>query len=545
MKNEMKKVYYTAIIFFGLLVLSACNDEFMDKFPKDKINDETFWRTESDLKNFVNQFYTTLDNTSSYSADDASDNQANHSKDNYIWSDYTVPTAGGGWSKDDWKNIRNCNYFLKRFHTADGIAENINRYAGEIYFFKAKFYYEKVLRFGDVPWLASDLTTSSEELYNPRTARGEVIDSICVCLDKASEWLPETMIDGRLSKFAALILKSRVCLFEGTWRKYRNLENADKYLRASIDASEKIINSGKFDIYSTGDIENDYHALFNQQDYINNKEAIFYTSYITDKRMNNRPRTVREAGTGMSKDFIEAFLCKDGKPISISTYYKGDASFMDEFIDRDPRLKQCVYTPDRPIAILADGSIEYENSPVFNNLTFTGYRLYKMYSPLAEDNEFIKCTLDDLVYRYGEVLLNYAEAKAELDECDQIILDLTINKLRDRVGMPHLSINIGYTDPNWPNWEVNISPLINEIRRERRVELACEGLRWNDLCRWKAGKLLENIKTYSGARDPSTGKLRILYPGMTREWYDRLYLRPIPTDEFTYNPNLLPQNPDW
>lgn len=540
----MKKVYYIASLSL-LLGFSACNNDFMDLYPEDKINDETYWKTENDLKNYANQFYTSLDNTSAYGNDNTSDNQAHQSKDAFIWSDYTIPTAGGGWAKSDWANIRSCNYFLTHYHTVNGIQENIDRYVGEIYFFKAKFYYEKVLRFGDVPWLTAELTTTSEELYAARNPRGEVIDSICACLDKASTWLPETMTDSRLSKYAALTLKSRICLFEGTWRKYRNLENADKYLRISAEAAEKVINSGNFDIYSTGNTDDDYHALFNQQDYTNNKEAIFFAAYVTDKRMNNRPRTVREAGTGMTKDFVESFLCDDGKPIALSDRYKGDAKFMDEFENRDPRLKQCVYTPDRPIAILADGSEEYENSPVFNNLTFTGYRLYKMYSPLAEDNEYIKCTLDDLIYRYGEVLLNYAEAKAELGECDQAVLDKTINKLRDRVGMKHLTVNVGFTDPNWPKWEVAISPLLNEIRRERRVELACEGLRWDDLRRWKAGKLLENIKTYLGPRDPETGEYRVLYPGMTRTWYDRLYLYPIPTDEFTYNPNLLPQNPGW
>ena len=540
----MKKIYFITTLFL-LVGLAACNDDFMDKYPEDKISDATYWKTENDLKNYANQFYTTLDNTGVYESDNASDNQAKNTKDDFIWSDYTIPTAGGGWAKDDWKNIRSCNYFLTHCHTVEGQTDKINQYIGEIYFFKAKFYYEKVLRFGDVPWFTTELTTSSEELYAPRNNRGEVIDSICACLDKASEWLPEAMKDSRLSKYAALTLKSRVCLFEGTWRKYRGMENADKYLRAGVEAADKIMNSGNFDIYSTGNTDDDYHALFNQQDYADNKEAIFYAAYITDKRMNNRPRTVREAGTGMTKDFVESFLCKDGKPIALSELYKGDAKFIDEFENRDPRLKQCIYTPDRPIAILADGSEEYENSPVFNNLTFTGYRLYKMYSPLAVDNEYIKCTLDDLIFRYGEVLLNYAEAKAELGECDQAVLDKTINKLRDRVGMPHLTVDIGFTDPNWPEWETVVSPLLNEIRRERRVELACEGLRWNDLCRWKAGKLIEKQKTYLGARDPESGEYRVLYPGMTRTWYDRLYLRPIPTDEFTYNPNLLPQNPGW
>ena len=535
--------YIIIVSLFGCL--TACNNDFMDRYPEDKINDETYWTSENDLKNYANQFYTTLDNTSAYSTDDASDNQANRSKDNYIWSDYTVPTSGEGWAKDDWKNIRSCNYFLCRYQTAQGIEEKINQYAGEIYFFKAKFYYEKVLRFGDVPWLTQDLTTSSEELYGPRNDRGVVMDSICACLDKAIAWLPETSDEGRLTKYAALTLKSRACLFEGTWRKYRNMENADKYLRAAANAAEEIMDSGNFDVYSTGNVDEDYHALFNQQDYAGNKEVIFYSSMIIDKKTSNRSRNVREAGTGMTKDFVESFLCTDGMPISLSSLYKGDANFLDEFENRDPRLKQCVYTPDRPFSIEPDGSVSYENSPIFNTLTFTGYRLYKMYSPLAADNEYDKCAIDDLVYRYGEVLLNYAEAKAELGECDQSVLDKTINRLRDRVGMPHLVVNVGFTDPNWPDWEVPVSPLINEIRRERRVELACEGLRWNDLCRWKAGKLLENEKTYLGARDPETGEYRVLYPGMKRTWYDRLYLRPIPTDEFIYNPNLLPQNPGW
>ena len=540
----MKKIYYIASLSL-LFGFTACNDSFMDLYPEDKINDENYWKTESDLKNYANQFYTTLDNTGVYSTDNASDNQAPQSRNSFIWGDYALPTSGGGWSKSDWSNIRSCNYFLTRYHTVEGNQENINQYVGEVYFFKAKFYYEKVLRFGDVPWLTKDLTTSSEELYLSRNDRGQVIDSICACLDKAINWLPETMNESRFSKYSALALKSRVCLFEGTWRKYRNLDNADKYLRLCVEAAEKVMNSGNFDIYSTGNIEDDYHALFNQQDYSDNKEVIFYVAYITDKRMNNRPRSCREAQSGMTKDFVESFLCSDGKPIALSNLYKGDAKFMDEFENRDPRLKQCVYTPDRPMTILADGSKEYENSPVFTNLSNTGYRIYKMYSPLAADIEHGRCTLDDLIYRYGEVLLNYVEAKAELGECDQAVLDKTINKLRDRVGMPHMTTEVGFTDPNWPNWEVSVSPLINEIRRERRVELASEGLRWNDLCRWKAGKLLENPKTYLGPRDPATGEYKEVYPGMTRVWNDRQYLYPIPTAELTYNPNLLPQNPGW
>ncbi len=527
------------------LGITACNDNFLEKYPEDKINDSTYWKTEDDLKNYANSFYPYINNLYAYREDNKSDNQAHYNKNAFLWNDYTVPTSDQEWSKSSWENIRNCNYFLTHCNTVVGQENEINRYKGEVLFFKAKFYFDKVLRFGDVPWLTHELTTSSEELYAPRNDRGVVIDSICNCLDKAIAWLPENIENNRLNRYAALVLKSRICLFEGTWRKSRNLENAERYLRESAKASKEIIDSGKYDIYSTGNINEDYHNLFNQQNYTNNKEAIFYVTYIKDKRMHNRVRSVREDGTGMTKDFIESFLCTDGKPISLSSLYKGDKKFMDEFENRDPRLKQCVYTPDRPIFIAENGSEEIENSPIFSTQTFTGYRLYKMYTPYAADNEYERCTIDDLIYRYGEVLLNYAEAKAELGECDQRILDISINKLRDRVGMPHLKVNVGFTDSNWPKWEVKISPLVNEIRRERRVELACEGLRWNDLCRWKSGKLIENTKTYLGARDSNTGEYRILYPGLSRIWNDKLYLYPIPTDEFSYNPNLLPQNPGW
>lgn len=540
----MKKIQYIMAIV-SLLGISSCNDDFMDKFPEDKINDATYWTTESDLKNYANQFYPSMDALDAYRTDNKSDNQGPQSRNTFLWGDYTIPTAGDGWSKTDWANIRSCNYFLTHCGTVTGQQDQINRYIGEVYFFKAKFYYEKVLRYGDVPWLITELTTSSEELYEPRNDRGEIMDSICACLDKAIQWLPEGIKENRLSKYAALALKSRVCLFEGTWRKSRNMDNAEKYLRACVEASKQIMDSGDFELFSTGKPESDYHDLFTQHDLNGNKEAIYYSAYIIDKKMNNRPREVRESGTGMTKDFVESFLCTDGKPIALSDLYKGDAQFMDEFENRDARLKQCVYTPDRPIFILSNGSEEFEESPIFNNMSYTGYRLYKMYSPLDADNEFYRCVIDDLIYRYGEVLLNYAEAKAELGECDQAVLDMTINKLRDRVGMPHMTVNIGFIDPNWPKWEVDVSPLINEIRRERRVELACEGLRWNDLCRWKAGKLIENEKTYLGARDPETNAYRILYKGMTRTWNDRMYLYPIPTDELSYNPKLLPQNPGW
>ena len=152
-----------------------------------------------------------------------------------------------------------------------------------------------------------------------------------------------------------------------------------------------------------------------------------------------------------------------------------------------------------------------------------------------------------------------AEAKAELGTITQDDLDKTVNELRDRVGMPHLSLSVGFVDSKWPNWGYDLSPLLQEIRRERRVELAGEGFRFGDLKRWAAGKLLNNVQTYVGKFTKNADgewKQAIIYgnytnedlsyqEGKSRTWNDKMYLYPIPTGELQRNPNLLPQNPGW
>ncbi len=523
----------------------ACNDDFMERHPLDKINDANFWRTPEDLMTYANQFYPDLSRVNNWRLDDRSDNQGPASRDPFIWNEYAVPSSGGGWSKSDWGKIRSCNYFLQRFSQVKGEDLEINKYVAEIHFFKAYYYFNKVKQFGDVPWLNKDLQSNSEELFKPRDSRKLVMDSLIACLDFAVSNLPETSSSGRLTKYAALALKARACLFEGTYRKYHNLGDYEKMLREAIDASEQIMKSNKFSVYSTGDTENDYYNLFIMEDLEGNPEAIMYESFIENKKMHNRVRQLGEAGTGFTKDFTESYLCTDGYPISISNLYKGDAQFADEFKNRDPRMEQTIYTQKRPYRITESGEYQYQDVPQFDvTLCYTGYRIIKFFSPTQRAFEFNRGTFDDFIFRYSEVLLNYAEAKAEIGECTQEVLDNTINLLRDRVGMPHLLVSVPFSDPNWPEWEISVSPLINEIRRERRIELAAEGFRFDDLRRWKGGTLLNNIKTYRGARDPETDDYRILYPGKTRIWDDKLYLDPIPTQELTLNPQLT-QNPGW
>jgi len=538
----MKRSNILAII--TCITALACNDDFMERYPLDSINDDTYWRTPADIKMYANQFYQDLQPVEIFYEDDRTDNQGPSNRNTYVWDLYSVPTSGGGWGKSDWLRIRRCNYALVRIADMDKTDE-ILMYEAEIRFFKSFYYFEKVRRFGDVPWLDHDLQTNSEELFAPRDSRVTVVEKMLEDIDFAISYLPEVSPDDRLNKYASYALKAEVCLYEGTFRKYHNLGNYESLLQKAAEACEAVIGSGLFSVFTTGDPDNDYFNLFVQYELKGNVEGIMIQRYLQDIRMHNDVRRLAEAFTGYTKDFAESYLCKDGLPIALSPLYQGDAVFGDEFVNRDPRMRQSILTSDRPYRIFDDGSIEYKELPQFEYTQCpTSYFILKGFSPYERDRSKEQCIIDNFIFRYGKLLLDYAEAKAELGEITQEVLDQTINVLRDRVGMPHLTVDVGFVDPNWPDWEVPVTPLINEIRRERRIELAAEGSRWDDLVRWKAGKLVENVKTVLGARDPITGEYFVLYPEVERVWDDRLYLYPLPLEDLTLNNNLT-QNPGW
>lgn len=534
-----------AAILAGMMMLTACNDDYLEKYPLDRINDNTFWNSAQDIEMYANQFYVDLKNPNYvWMNDNMTDNNGPGVRETYVWNEYTLPASGGGWGKGDWLGIRRCNFALDRIATMTPSAA-ITQNEAEIRFFKAFYYVAKVRRFGDVPWLENSLEIDSEDLFKPRDSRKVVMANVLKELDFAIANLPETSTNDRLTKYAALAFKVEACLYEGTFRKYHGLGDYEEMLKEAVEAAEDVIDSGKFSLYSTDKPAEDYFDLFVQYELKGNPEGIMVQRFLADKRMHNNVRQMGEPHTGYTKDFVETYLCKDGLPISLSPLYNSDKVFGDEFKDRDPRMNQSVYHPSRIYRIYEDGSTEFRPMPEFdNNYCSTSYYILKGYSPYERDRLQLQCVVDDFIFRYGELLVSYAEAKAELGEATQEVLDKSINLLRDRVGMPHLKVAVGFTDPAWPAWEVPVSPLINEIRRERRIELAGEGKRWNDIVRWKAGKLLENPKTIQGAKDPATGQNRVLYPGFTRKWDDKLYLYPIPTQEIALNPTLT-QNPGW
>lgn len=553
-------------------VLTSCNDSFLERAPQ-SIVDQTYWNSVQDLESYANAFYGILPAGVTNVGDTGADDQVPNSVNTYNWGMYTVPAENGNWSKNNWSNIRQINYFMTHYGTVTGEEYQINQYVAEMRFFRALEYFAKVRTFGDVPWLDEDLNVDSPELYGPRTPRNEVIQHVIEDLDFAIQWLPEGRVssgNNRLTQDVALHVKARVCLYEGTYYKYHTelglQSEANALLQQAANASDQLIESGRYDIYSTGDYEHDYYNMFMLDDKSNLSEAVLYIDYADPLRRHNAARGGYEANAGFSKDFVDRILYADGLPKALTSYPTGDETLAEELANRDPRARQMIMNDE------FGTETDPAYSPVGNDDAYirqwcqTGYTNFKYVSQTQFNTGNAMQTYDGIAYRYAETLLINAEAKAELGTITQSDLDRTINKLRDRVDMPHLTVEVGFVDPNWPAAFGDISPLLQEIRRERSIELAGEGFRWDDICRWKAGHLLDNVMTYVGKKisadsDMAEQGLRssegyyIVYPnytnadlsyesGKSRTWDDKLYLEPIPLGEIQRNP-ALEQNPGW
>lgn len=559
----MKNISIKGIIILAGMLAGACvGEDFLERYPLSNISEPTFFKNEGDLKLYVNRFYSLLPVAHPADGDNNSDNQVPLNLDGFLAGNYVTPVTGGGW---DWSNIRAANYFVQRYGQAEGEESMKDKYAAEVRFFRAMFYWNLVKRFGDVPWLSKDLDDQSPELYDAKLPHKQVMDSVLMDLNFAVENLPvpNEAARGRLHKYAAAALKSRICLWEGTFRKYHGLGDENKFLEEAVVASELVINSGTYAIYSTGNPEKDYYELFIQEELEGNPEAIMPKRYIQDELMHNITRQLGERGTGFSKSFVRSFLNNDGLPTSLSPLYEGDDSIQAEIAHRDLRFGQLIATPGFVFQVGSDGTPDVITLPrVGTNVTSTGYQIIKGRSPDLAQWNANQSTLDRFIFRYAELLLNYAEAKVELGEADQAVLDVSINPIRDRVGMPPMIIGDLQKDPESDFPE--LSALLDEIRRERRIELAAEGFRFDDLLRWGAGELIEDPESILGmklhpdvkAQYPNqnqvdglvldeNGYIRV-YPNITeRTWEDKMYLYPIPTQELTLNPELLPQNPGW
>lgn len=573
----MKKYFQVSTILASLLALFGCED-FLDRRPLDAISSADFWKTPTDMEMYVNQFYVAFPNEMRTDVvnvlDGNSDNLIQSSFNATLAGTRVVPASGGTWSSG-WTNIRSVNYFLENSRKVVAAPELVNQYIGEAYFFRAYFYFNLLREFGEVPWVNKPLSDDSEELFGERLARNIVADSIVADLDKAINLMKSKgQVSGsRLNSQVALLFKSRVCLFEGTWEKYHQStpfgvpgSTGQKYLELAADASKKLMDSGLYDIYSTGNPEIDYYRFFGQDDYSSNPEILLWKKWDESLGLVHWAPSIWGNDMGVTKELVDSYLSADGLPISKSPLYSGDGNLTQVVKNRDPRLAQTIWVPGDAVNILGDNDTTFfERADIHQTGSYrcvTGYQL-KKWSNAWGDNlkkNYYQSETGSIIFRYAEALLNYAEARAELGLITQDDIDRTINKIRLRVNMPRLVLAQIETDPNWAYPE--LSPVINEIRRERRVEMAFEGYRIYDFMRWRSHELI------TGKRPLGAKFVQTDFPEMvvgTHVFVDgdgyidpyqrslpngygfnpnRDYLNPISSLELTLNPKYK-QNPGW
>lgn len=509
---NMKKIYAVFISGLSVLAFSSC-EGFLDKFPETSLSPETFYTSEKELELATNGFYTMLpspDNTTDGALQDndleyhislSSLQMGNRSAENESWSSST------------WSNLRALNYYLE--HSVNCPSEDIRKkYDGVAYFFRAMFYYEKVRKYGDIPWYDHVISANDKaSLYRARDSRGFVMQKIMEDLDKAIDGLPVTWTEGvyRINKYAAYAFKSRVALFEGTWRKYHDVPDetytkddgtqltlsSEYFLRQSADAAKAVIDYGKYKMYKGETIVKGqpYRDFFVLED-AETSETILSRRYLYTDEMSIRHGvqfTYKNQRHSLTRALAYHYLMADGTPFQSQEGWQ-TMQYNQEFKNRAPRMAQTIAAPDY-VAVGTDASTKYY--PSCKDYDRSGYRPIKYFSDDTHDGATTSTT-DYAIFRYGEVLLNYAEAKAELGEADQTVIDQTVNVIRARVGMPALDVvkangtpdaflSSYYTDKHLDGPDKG---LILEIRRERTVELVNEGFRLWDMLRWHEGKQL-------------------------------------------------------
>lgn len=547
---RLKKYTVITISLAGLFMVNACSD-LLDKVPESNLSDAVYWQNEADFTQAANALY-----KSSYTpmgadvsplyADRMSDNAISTSSDDISSGNHIPSSNFGPWNRR-YSLIRSSNIILEQAERSDLTPDELLIPTAEARFFRAFAYADLVRRYGDVPLILKSLDIGDDELYDSRTPRETVINQIYEDLDYAAANLPpvsdevDEVAYGKVSSGTALAFKSRVALREGTWNKFHGEGTGANHLEVARNAAQDVMQSGDYSLYEEFGSDSYWRLFKTSAEGPDNEEAIWVVIHgfnSSDDVARNQGRVLPQGTMAGTRSLIDSYLSADGLPIDQSDLYQEQQNVESEYQDRDPRL---------------DGSIIKPGDTYFNTFTpyipqlaaITGYHVEKYY-----DDEGTSNYLDFMLIRYAEVLLNYAEAVYELNDAitdDQ--LNSSINLLRDRVGMPHLTnAFVAENDLN----------MREEIRRERRVELAFEGFRYDDLLRWKIAED-ELPEAILGARffnaeypadDPSTlsltpDSLIIAQPASQRNFEpEKHYLWPLPLNELGLNSNLE-QNPGW
>ncbi len=589
--NNKTLINSLSVIVIIITALTSCTKN-LNQSPQSTADKNAVFGSEDGLKLYTNSFYNILpDITTPFRTDcNLSDYGAVSSVPTYIQPGAFSSLLSSGWS---WGSLRNINYFIQNCNNPNVPEAVRNNYIGLAKFFRAYFYFGMVQKFGDVPWINKPLDiTDTAILYGGRNSRTLIMDSILSDLNYAIANITVTKDDSRstITKWIAYGLKSRVCLYEGTFRKYQTSYNlgatANTFLQQAADASKSIMDSAGFSLNTGGNTA--YRSLFISAAPIANEIMLAdVTSTALGKYTDaNWYFTSATYGPRFSfiRTFINTYLNIDGTPFTSKPGYD-TMQFSNEVKNRDWRLQQTIRTGN--YKRISNG-IQVPAPPVFS-YTYTGYQPIKWcLDDMVNDNGATN-TNSICLMRYAEILLNYAEAKAELGTLTDDDWTNTIGALRARAGITGgLTAKPTMADPYLQaHYFPDITdPAILEIRRDRGIELTLEGFRLNDLFRWKHGELLLN--KWNGFYVPAANTLMDLnedgtpdvdfytteppdkLPGVTyvdvskqplvlehgtygelhwednipRVWEDYMYLNPIPYASLQLNPNLQ-QNPGW
>lgn len=539
---------------FIFLIVLAAGCKKLDLTPKDQISDASFWKKPTDFQLAANDFYNGLLGAHQY-IDNNSDIAFGQGA-NPVSNGSYLPSANSDTWDNAYKYIRSVNYMLEKA-TQSGLGASIDRWVAEGLFFRAYNYWNLVKSFGGVPKIDRVLEVTSPELYTPRSSQAQIVDFILSDLDDAISKLPPQsalIADeiGRVTKGAALALKARVALYQGTWAKYHSSGNAAPYLDAAIAAAEEIVTSAEYNLY-TGSGASSYKYFFILQG-DDSPEVILAKRYYANRITHNWTRELWFNYIVPTKAMADLYLATDGLPITQSASFQGYGTLTSEFQNRDPRMGMTFIVPGS--SIFFEGGIMQPTFPGFSgsNATHTGYMIRKFLDETLDAAQF-RGQYDFKEIRYAEVLLVLAEAIYEkngaIADAD---LNRTINLLRTRAGMPALT-NAFVT--------ANSLNMLNEIRRERTVELAFEGFRRDDLRRWKlaetvlpqAIKGVKFVGTEYQTRYPDlvigsdiqvdANGFIITEPASGRQFLPRHYLDPIPLQQIQLSQGTLEQNLGW
>ena len=579
----MKHTIINVILFLATIACVSCED-MLDFQPKDRLSPDTYFRTETDCELWTNNYYTVFPSAEGVYSEPFDVIVRDVLADEISGVRKPMPTDGN-WK---WTKLREMNFFLSRSSQIEEESVRL-RYEGLTRFFRAYFYFEKVKRYGDVPWVDKPLSSDDNELYKGRDSREFVMEKVMEDIDFAIANLPEKQDVYHVTRWTARALKSRIALFEGTFRKYHGIDGYEKYLQECVTASEPFLN-GPYNIYTTGSTP--YQDLFTSQNAIGTEIILAraYTSAISGMThdVNGHLTGATMGRPGMTRNAVNMYLMRDGSRYTDQPGYATKA-FADECKNRDLRMAQTIRTPKYK---RIGGNKEL--APDLSRST-TGYQLIKYLT--EEKYDANKASTNDMpLFRLAEVLLNYAEAKAELGTLKQDDLNKTIKPLRSRAGLPELDMEEANENPDpylsspetgYANVTGANKGVILEIRRERTLETPMEGLRYWDIMRWKEGKRFEkpieglyfagtgeydldgngtvDVYIYDSETAPGN-KADVLYlklgtdivlsektsgnllahSTIHRTWNEeRDYLYPIPTDDRVLTQGAISQNPGW